>query len=694
MWRKKLFQYPLLYKQDIYTAFFACVSLIPIAILSTYFYFAKDLTSKDIIMNRNNTGVILMDRNGMVFYRFKDATYRPYVTIDHIPKSLQYAVISAEDKDFYHHPGFSVKAIGGALIADMRNRDFSYGGSTITQQLVKNSFLTQKKHLFRKFQEVVLANELERRFRKDEILEMYLNSAYFGQGAFGVEAASQIYFGKSVSKLTLSESALLAGLLKAPSYYSPISGDFEMALQRRNTVLSEMADNHYITQSEELRAQSEQINLHPNKIFLTNKAPHFAQVVFDELLKTYKEEDIERSGFTVKTTLDLSLQEKAESIVATQVKALKGDRVQNGALVSLDSKTGEILTLVGSSDWDNPLFGQVNIATAKRQPGSSFKPIVYATAFENNILTPTTILKDEPTTFKIDPNCRQENCLYKPLDYDKRFRGNVTVRRALANSLNIPAVEAIQRTGVENVVDMAHQMGVSSVTYQGYYNLSLALGSQEVSLLEMAGAYSTFANEGKFNPPTSILSITNKRDEVVYTYTPTPKQIIRPEVAFLISSILSDNIARAEEFGNVLTINRPAAVKTGTTENYRDALTIGYTPQITTAVWVGNNDDTPMDNIAGSLGAAPIWKQFMEASLVGKPVVAFTPPESLTAMYVCRGSGLLLKESTSSGYTEYFVKGTEPKRPCYTNVATNKPATTSAVTPATTSAVTPIVQKE
>lgn len=645
-------------KRDIWLAVIAVVTLITFIPIFTYLYFAKDLTSKESIMNRNNTGFILTDRNDKPFFAFYEAYEKEFIPLSKIPKHTQQAVIAIEDREFYTHPGFSIRGIARSVVADIKNQEIVSGGSTITQQLVKNALLNPQRSFLRKYQEIVLAQEIERRFDKNEILEMYLNSVYFGEGAFGIQEAAQRYFSKNATDLTLAESTILAGVLPSPARYSPLNGQGDKAAQRQKLVLNAMVKEGYISQNQMDQVLSEKITLKPQKDDVNSLAPHFAIMVRDELIKRYGEEYISRSGFRVKTSIDLELQEYAESVVSQQVATLERNRVTNGAAVVMNPKNGEILAFVGSKDWSDESFGKVNIPLSLRQPGSSFKPIVYAAAMEKKIITAATPLKDQPTTYRFDG---QE---YKPENYDKKFRGTVLVRRSLANSLNVTSVEIMNKVGVNASIEFANRLGISTLKNPSNYGLSLVLGAGEVKLIELTNAYSVFANTGIKNTPTSILEIQDKTKSSIYKYIPNQEKVLEPEFAFIISSILSDNNARAEVFGNALTISRPAAVKTGTTENYRDAWTVGYTPSVTVGVWVGNNDGKPMDNIAGSLGAAPIWRLLMERAVRGTPVEQFRAPSTVVQRAVCQSNGLLTREATSSAVNEYFLRGTEPTQYC------------------------------
>ncbi|HSX28832.1 MAG TPA: transglycosylase domain-containing protein [Candidatus Saccharimonadales bacterium] len=634
--------------------------------LATTIYFAASLGSKERIMNRNNTGVTLLDRNGKPFYEFYNAHSDTYVTLDHIAPIAQQALISSEDKDFYKHGGFSAKGLLGAVYENIRPGGLNNGGSTITQQLVKNALLSQNRSVLRKYQEIILSEEIERRYSKNEILEMYLNSVYFGEGAFGIEDAAKTYFGVSAKDLSLEQASLLIGLIPAPSAYSPISGDATLAKKRQVYVLGRMLQDGKITPIQQTNAEAAPLNYAPAAAQARLTAPHFALLVKDQLDKKYGEEKIARSGYKVKTTLNLDIQGRAETAVSKQIGKLQASKASNGSAVAIDPHTGELLALVGSTDWYNQTFGKVDMATATRQPGSSFKPIYYAAAIEQNEISAATILHDKPTDFGGG---------YAPKDFDLRYRGDVTTRRALSNSLNIPAVEVMQKIGVGSAISTAKRLGLTTFTdAPEHYDLSLALGSGQARLTEMTDAYATFANGGQYNEMQTILSITNKDNKEIYKEKSTPHSAVSAQTAFIMSSILSDNVARAEEFGSSLTLSggRIAAVKTGTTEDYRDAWTIGYTPSLAVGVWIGNNDNSAMNSVAGSLGAAPIWRDIMNQSLAGAPVEKFSQPTGLTTQTICRADGAIAEQPGSNTMTEYFRSGTLPTTKC--NQKTIEPA--------------------
>ena len=626
--------------------------------LFTTIYFANSLGSKDRIMNRNKTGVTLLDQNNNEFYSFYNAKSSTAIPLDKIAKSAQQAATSSEDKNFYNHGGFSISGIGGAVWQNIRPGGLDNGGSTITQQLVKTALLSEQRSYIRKFQELVLSVEIERRYSKDEILEMYLNSVYFGEGAFGIEDASQTYFGIPASQLSVAQSSLLIGLLPAPSSYSPISGDANKALKRQNYVLGRMQEDGFITDSEKKEAKATPLQFAQAKPDQQLRAPHFALMVKDELTKKYGEEKIARSGYRVKTTLNLTVQNQAESAVAKQVDRLARSNVGNGSAVVIDPKTGEVRALVGSKDWSNEVFGKFNIATHTRQPGSSFKPITYATGIESEQFSAATLLHDKPTDFGGG---------YQPKNYDLGYRGDVTVRRSLANSLNIPAVEAQKMAGVDSTLETAKKLGLTTVDKKSDYGLSLTLGTAPAKLIEMTNAYATFANGGNYNESTTISGIIDKNKKQIFTHKLKPQRAISAETAYIMSSILSDNTARSEIFGSSLNLKsgRAAAVKTGTTEDYRDAWTIGYTPSLTTGVWIGNNDNSPMSRVAGSSGAAPIWRDIMNGALSGTNNEQFQQPAGLTTGTICRANGALAQTNEGqSTMTEFFKPGTLPTRTC------------------------------
>lgn len=631
-------------------------ALLIIGSVATYAHFAKDIGDRDRLMNRNNTGFVLLDKNGEIIYSYGRVNYGKELTLEEISDNLENALIASEDKEFYKHDGFSVRGIAGALGANILNKDATrYGGSTITQQLIKNNLLTTDRSFLRKYQEFSMAIAAEGHYSKEEILEMYLNSVYFGEGAFGVGAAAKTYFNKAPNDLTVAESSMLIGVLPAPSAYSPITGDKTKAKEQQKEVLQEMVKAGFLTSEQAEAVHKEEISYQEPQKLEQKHAQHFAYMVLDELKQKYGEEAIVRGGYQVTTSLDLNWQRQAEQLVRERVAELSNLGGTNAGLVAIDPKNGEIRALVGSVNWEEPVFGKVNMALMPRQPGSSFKPIYYTESMDKKLITPATILKDEPKAWDT----------YRPQNYDFRFRGDISVRRALALSLNIPAVEVMQKMGVQEASQTAQRLGISTVTEPDKYGLSLALGTAEVKLLEMTNAYATLANQGNQFSASNIQEIKDKFDRPIYKHRPQAKRVMSEEASFLTSSILSDQEARAPTFGSSLLVDgRVTASKTGTTDNNRDAWTIGYTPSLAVGVWVGNNENKPMSGVAGSSGAAPIWRRSMKAFLANSPAENFSQPKNVVQLQVCARNGLPTQRETSGTYKEYFIKGAEPAGRC------------------------------
>ncbi len=603
----------------------------------------------------------IYDRSGQLLYEIYGDQNRTLVPLSEIPDSLKKATIAMEDKDFYRHG--AINPLGGILRA-MKEIVFSrklQGGSTITQQLVKSALLSPERTIQRKTKEIVLAFWSERLYSKDEILEMYLNQVPYGGTAWGVEAASQTYFGKHVKDLSLAEAALLAGLPAAPTTYSPFGAHPELAKIRQEEVLKRMIEDKYLTPEEAQEAKEEKLTFATQKTDI--KAPHFVMYVKDQLVKKYGEKMVEQGGLEVKTTLDLEIQEKAQEIVRNEVDGLKNLLVGNGATLITRPSTGEILAMVGSKDYfDQENDGNVNVTLALRQPGSAIKPINYALALENG-LTPASILDDSPITY--NDGLRP----YAPVNYDGRFHGKVPLRYALANSYNIPAVKVLAQVGVKNMIALGQKMGITSWNDEARFGLSLTLGGGDVMMLDMAKVYGTLANNGKSTELTSIIEVKNSRGEILRGGGfPRENQAISPEIAFLISNILADNLARSAAFGpqSALIIpNHTVAVKTGTTNEKRDNWTIGYTPSYVVTVWVGNNNNSPMHPTlsSGITGAAPIWNKIMTYLLAGKEDESFPKPENVVETKICAVNGLLPCDGCPTR-VEYFMKGTEPKFAC------------------------------
>lgn len=603
----------------------------------------------------------IYDRTGEnILYEIHGDQQRTLVNLSDIPEHLKWATIAIEDKNFYEHKGISFLGIFRGVIWQTIRGKKAQGGSTLTQQFIKNSILTSERTITRKIKEWLLAYKLENRFSKDEILQMYFNEIPYGSTAYGVEAASQKYFGKTVKEINLAEAAILAALPQGPSRYSPYGPNIDLLLGRQQYILDLMVEQGHITKEEAEEAKNYELTFKPQSANI--KAPHFVMYVKDILSSKYGEKMVEQGGLKIITTLDLYKQEIAEEVVKEQAeKNLEKYNASNAALISIDPKTGQILCMVGSKDYFNQdIDGQVNITTSKRQPGSSLKPLVYATAFIKGY-TPNTILYDVITNFSSDPAKS-----YEPHNYDNAEHGPVSIRKALAGSLNVPAVKAIYLAGIKNVTDLAFDLGYTTLTDTDRFGLSLVLGGGEVKLIEHANAYSAFAREGVQHPISAILKVEKPDGTVLEEFKDSEKKVIDPKIARQINDILSDNNARAYVFGerNWLTLgSRPVAAKTGTTNDYRDAWTMGYTPSIVTGVWVGNNDNSEMKRGAdGGVVAAPIWHNFMDKVLGDTPIEKFNTPEiPTTGKAVLDGTidtGNVIKIDKISGLlaTEYTPK--------------------------------------
>ena len=637
------------------------VGLITIFFLIFAAWFAtRDLPSPKQLETRQLPQTTkIYDRNGKLLYNIFNDQNRTVVPLSEIPDSFKRATIAIEDKDFYKHRGFDIYGIVRATRKTVFEGSLQ-GGSTITQQLVKSAFLSPERTLSRKLKELYLAFRVEMAFSKDKILEMYLNHVPYGGTTWGVAAASEQYFGKNVKDLTLAESALLAGLPAAPTYYSPYGQDPTRAKDRQKQVLRRMVEEGYISHKQADRAVSEDLQFKPAAIDI--RAPHFVMYVREYLAEKYGETVAAQGGLKVTTTLDLDVQETAQKIVKDNIDKLKGYRVSNSAALVTKPKTGEILAMVGSRDFfDTSIDGNVNVTMAQRQPGSSIKPVNYATALEHRLITPATIIMDVPTTFSGGP------IPYRPVNYDGKFHGPVQVRFALGNSYNIPAVKVLALNGVVEMIKMAREMGITTFTDESRYGLSLTLGGGEVKMTEMATAFGVFANEGVRIDLTPILKIEDAKGRILEEFKPkTGKRVLSTQTSFLISSILSDNSARTAAFGpsSLLVIKgKTVAVKTGTTDDKRDNWTIGYTPTYLVASWVGNNNNTPMNPIisSGITGATPIWNEIMAEVLKDKVNEAFKVPSGVTGMEICSVTGGA-KNEKCPGRFEYFLAGTEPKK--------------------------------
>ncbi len=588
---------------------------------------SQDLPDPNKINNRvvaQSTEIYARDGSTLL-YEIHGDQRRTVVSLSNISTYIKQATISIEDKGFYKHSGISLMGTMRAVVVDVLSGSKAQGGSTLTQQLVKNSILTTDKSYIRKVKEIILSYQIEQRFSKDQILQMYFNDIPYGASNYGIEAASEAYFGKHAKDLDLAESAVMAAVVQAPTYYSPNGIHRQALLDRQHLVLSEMVKNGYISQTQADAAKAIDVLAQVSPVRDSITAPHFVFTVRDQLVQKYGEALVEGGGLRVVTTLDPALQKIAEEeVVAGAAKNVKY-KASNAALVASDPKTGEVLAMVGSVDFfDTAHDGNFNVATAIRNPGSSFKPIVYLTAFTKGY-SPDTLLFDLKTNFGPDGSGKD----FIPNNYDLKEHGPLTMRQTLAGSLNIPAVKTLYLAGIPNVLTMASQLGYTTID-SSKVGLALAIGGGGVTLTEHVGAFAALANDGMRNPVTMVLRVEDKNGKLMEQYTPKPTRAVDANAVHELEDIMSDNSARAFVFGtkNNLTLsNRPVAAKTGTTNDDRDGWTMGFTPSLAAGVWVGNNDNSAMK--AGSDGvvvAAPIWHNFMERALAGKPVEKFTKP--------------------------------------------------------------------
>lgn len=653
----------------------------------------KDLPHPGELVTREQAvSTKIYDRNGNLLFKIYRNQNRSLIKLADLPSSLRQATVAIEDADFYSHPGFSVRGIVRSIWRNSTNGELT-GGSTITQQLVKNTLLSPEKTIIRKIKEVILAIQVELTFTKDEILEMYFNEVGYGGAAYGIEEASLVYFGKHASELDLAQSALLAGLPKAPTTYSPFGANPELARARQLEVLSRMVQDEHITQTEADSAAIQELVYAAQKTDI--QAPHFVMYVRQLLAEKYGERMVEEGGLEVITSLDMGLQEKVQQIVTGEVDKIRGLRISNGASLVTNPKTGEILAMVGSTDYHANKFGNYNVTTALRQPGSSIKPVNYSYALESGKYTAASLISDTSITYQVAGSPP-----YTPRNYDNTFRGNVPLRIALGSSLNIPAVKVLASYGVDKMIEQAQKMGITTWNNPRNYGLSLTLGGGEVKMTDMTVAYGTFSNYGKRVDLQPILSVTNYKGEVLeQSYCDVTEQVnqnlinqltnylipsilaseakaeeicgnqvLDSRAAFIITDILRDNDARKAVFGPnsllVIPEHKEVAVKTGTTQNLRDNWAIGYTQEYVVAAWVGNNDNTPMAYVAsGVTGATPIWHKIMRTLLDGKPNHSWEEPQGLAKAEICPATGTLPCEGCSKKL-EYFIPGTEPKRAC------------------------------
>jgi len=579
----------------------------------------------------------IYDRTGeILLFDLNQNLKRKVVPFDQISTYVKNATIAIEDAGFYTHGGIEIKAIIRAIIANLTGASFSQGGSTITQQVIKNSLLTSEKAISRKLKEWFLATKLEQVMTKDEILTIYLNESPYGGSIYGVEEAAQTFFAKKSASTTLAEAAYLAAIPNAPTYYSPYGNNKDKLDARKNLVLEKMLENKLITDTEYQKAKRE-IVVFQQKQSNSIKAPHFVDFIRQYLEDKYGDKAIREDGLKVITTLDYNLQAKAEEVVKKYALENKINfNAENAALVAIDPKNGQILSMVGSRDYfDKEIDGNFNVTLAHRQPGSTFKPFVYATAFDKGY-TPETVLFDLPTEFQTtcDPkgkpigDVNPDDC-YMPENYDSKYLGPITLREALAQSRNIPSIKTLYLAGIKDSLNTARNMGIKSLGDANQYGLTLVLGGGEVSLLDLTSAYGVFANAGIRNPYVSIIKIENNKGEILEETTYNPERALSEESANKISDILSDNVARIPAYGSnspLYFADRPVAAKTGTTNDFRDVWIVGYTPNLVVGTWGGNNNNSPIDKKVAGMVIAPLWRAFMNEALPSFPKEYFNKP--------------------------------------------------------------------
>ena len=648
--------------------FFSLILLIVFTIFS-FVIFAKDLPSPYKLTERDaSLSTKIYDREGELLYDIFGDKNRALVSWNELPDYVKQATISIEDKNFYKHQGFSPLGIARAALNIVFLRNLQ-GGSTITQQVVKNTLLSSERTITRKIKESILTVQVERKYTKDEILQIYFNEVPYGGTAWGIEAAAQTYFRKDAKDLGLTEAVILAGLPQRPTFYSPYGTNPDAYIERSEAVARRMREDDYITKEQEEQIKEEIPNVEFSPDDQGIRAPHFVFYVRDILVEKYGEKFVEQGGLKVTTTLDFELQQEVQKIVTEEITKLGNLNVGNGAAVVLDSKKGEILAMVGSKDYFAEDYdGQVNVTLSLRQPGSALKPFTYVTGFKAGY-TPATVIMDVATEF---PGGIGQPP-YKPVNYDGKFRGPVQVRFALGNSINIPAVKMTALVGVKNMLRSAFDSGIKSLEPTDdnlkRFGLAVTLGGGEVRLLELSTGYATLANGGNYIEPTPILKVEDRDGKVLEEKKDVKvKRVLGEDVVYLISHILSDNVARTEVFGtnSLLRIaGKTVAVKTGTTDDKRDNWAVGYTPSIVVGTWVGNNDNSPMDPqiASGVTGATPIWNRIMTFALRNSSSEEFNKPGNVTALEIDSFAGGLPCRDFPKR-SEFFIKGTEPTKDC------------------------------
>jgi len=637
------------------------------------FYALRDMPNPvNLKLKEYSESSEIFDRNGKLLYLFYSDKRRISVNLDQIPDNLKKATIAVEDKNFYTNNGFD---FGGILRGFVRSvfQGRLQGGSTLTQQLVKNALLTPERTISRKIKEAILTVAMNLTYSKDQILEMYFNQTPYGGTLWGAEAAARSIFNKNVKDLDLAESALLAGLPASPTQYSPFSHP-DLAKKRQETVLQRMEEAGYITRQQREEAVAEKLNYYISKNNI--QAPHFVFYVKQKLIDKYGEKVVNEGGLKITTTLDLEIQNQAQEIVQTELEKLNKLNVSNGALIITEPKTGQILTMIGSKDYfANDIDGKFNVTTALRQPGSSIKPLNYAVGIETGKVTAASIFNDGPTCFNVE-----NQKPYCPTNYGGSYHGIQTLRNSLASSLNIPAVKMIKLNGLETFVASASAMGLSSLKDPSLYGLSLTLGGGEVTMTDMTTAFGTLANMGIRQDLNPILKVVDRNGKVIDEYKYLPgNRILSRETSYIIANILSDDGARSMVFGSgsMLNIKKhpEVSVKTGTTNDLRDNWTIGYTSDFVVTVWVGNNNYTKMSGVvSGTTGAAPIWNKVMTYILKEKQVKKPAMPQDVVGMTVCNLTGQLPPDEGCDSHYEYFKKEFIPtqKVPIKQNVLIDK----------------------
>lgn len=597
---------------------------------------------------------VILAADDSTIARFHAEENRHVIPFEEISPNVINATIAIEDERFYSHNGIDLQGIVRAFGKNLLHGRIVEGGSTITQQLARNLYLTRRRNIIRKISEIVLALELERHYTKEEILDFYFNQIYFGHNTYGIESAATLYFNKKAKELDIAESAMIAGLIEGPEIFSPYK-DFQHAKLRQKIVLNKMAELGMISKAEADEAFNEQLSLHPENVKKLGKIGHyFTSYVFQKLIDEYGEEAVNKAGLRVYTTLDPKMQIAAEE-VASQFVQNEGPkyRFTQIALVAIDPRNGYIKAMVGGAEFSKSQFNRA--VQAKRQPGSSFKPFVYAAAIEREI-SPGTVILDKPISF------RSNGKRWSPKNFDRVFRGNVTMQMALERSLNIPAIKVLQKVGVYSAISLAKRLGIQSYLEP---SLSLALGASEVTLFEMTSAFGAFANSGLKFEPIAIKKIVDRDGDIIFETEPSGHRVLANNVAAIIDHMMQGVILRGT--GVMGNIGRPAAAKTGTSQDFRDAWFIGFVPQLVAGVWVGNDNNTPMKGVAEVAVCPRVWKGFMLRALAGQPVYPFKEPEGLTTVDICLESGLLANQYCPKNKVvpaKYFDKDI-PQSECY-----------------------------